>query len=140
MMNNKSQGPDPAVEQAIQRLSRTELTPLEEVIFQSWAQANQLDDVDNPENQTDFRAIYKETGGKVMPPGQLKNESDKESAIMTLMEAQKAHDAQSPMKMMMERRQAQSSPILGDASAGPQGSDMPMSAAPQAGVDNGEGF
>lgn len=97
--NPNAQGPDPAVMEAISRLKQTELDPLEEVMFQSWASANQLDGeaADGP----DFRAIYKQTGGKVLPPGELKRMSEKQSAIQTLMQAQEAHEAASPIKALM---------------------------------------
>lgn len=100
---NASNGPDPAVHEAIHGLNRTELSPLEETMFQAWASANQLDEhVDSPDSALDMRDLYKRTGGKVQPPGQLKREAEKASHIQTLMEAQEAHDASSPIKALMD--------------------------------------
>ena len=94
-------GPDPAVQEAVQRLSRTELSPLEEVMFKSWSTANELDEVDESPG-FDLRGIYKETGGKVMPPGQLRGEAEKTLSIKTIMDAQKLHDESSPIKLLMD--------------------------------------
>lgn len=102
-MTNKPQtpqGPDPAIQQAANRLGRTDLSPLEEVMFQSWANANQIEDPDNPESKFDFREFYKSSNGKILPPGQLKGMSEKASDIATLIGAQKAHDEASPMNTM----------------------------------------
>lgn len=97
---SKPQGPDPAVMEAIQRLIQTELSPLEEVIFQSWMNANQLEET--PDMPFDYRGLYQETNGKVFAPGELKTKIEKQSAIQSLMQAQQAHDEQSPMKIMMD--------------------------------------
>ena len=106
MMNNygKDQGPDPEVQTAIQRLTRIELSPLEEAMFQSWATANQLEEFVEPQDGSgvDIRELYQQSGGKVMPPGQLKSQIEKESAMECLMKAQEAHDAQSPMGLASE--------------------------------------
>lgn len=121
-MMNQQNGPDPEVQEAIHRLHRTELSPLEEVMFQSWAAANQVEDADSAENKLDMRAIYQKTGGKVLPPGQLKNHAERTTDIQTLMKAQEAHDATSPIKAMMEH--GQTDPTGGfqqDSSSQPQG-------------------
>lgn len=99
------QGPDPAISEAVHRLNRTQLSPLEEVMFQSWANANQVEDADSHENGLDMRGIYKQTGGKVLPPGQLKQHAERATDIQTLMQAQEAHEASSPIKAMMEAQQ-----------------------------------
>ncbi len=94
------QGPDPAVQQAIQRLVQTELSPLEEVIFQSWMQANQLEE--SPDMPFDYRGLYQETGGKVHAPGQLGSQIAHQNAIQTMMQAQQQHDSASPIKALMD--------------------------------------
>lgn len=101
-MPNTMNGPDPAIHDAIHRLTRTELSPLEEAMFQAWSSANQVEDGDNAENGVDLRNIYKQTGGKVLPPGQLKGHVEKAGDIQTLMKAQEAHDQASPIKAMMD--------------------------------------
>lgn len=103
-MNPKAQqGPDPAVFDAIGRLNRSELSPLEETMFQAWAQANQIDDPDGQDGAgMDLRQTYTQTGGRVLPPGELKKAHEKSSAIKTIMDAQKAHENGSPIKAMME--------------------------------------
>lgn len=108
------QGPDPAIEEAINHLTRTELSPLEEVMFNSWASANQLDDHDKPENNFDYRKLYQETGGKVFAPGELKNHTAKLGAIQTLMQAQQAHDSSSPIKQLMAAHEAQNATMPQD--------------------------
>jgi hypothetical protein len=93
-------GPDPAVEEAINHLTKTSLSPLEEVMFNSWANANQLDP-DSNESPFDYRKLYQMTGGKVYAPGELKGMTDKLGAVQTLMQAQEAHDSSSPVKQLM---------------------------------------
>jgi hypothetical protein len=103
-MNNPKakpqQGPDPAVMLAIQRLVQTELSPLEEVIFKSWMEANQLEE--QPDVPFDYRGLYQQTGGKVYAPGQLGSQIAHQNAMDTLTRAQADHDAASPMKAMMD--------------------------------------
>lgn len=94
------QGPDPAVMEAIQRLVQTELDPLQEVIFQQWMTANQLEE--DPSSPFDYRGLYQQTGGKVHAPGELGSQVAKQSAIQTLMQAQEAHDSMSPIKHLMD--------------------------------------
>jgi hypothetical protein len=103
-MNNPKvkpqQGPDPAVMQAIQRLVQTQLSPLEEVIFNSWMQANQLEE--DPSMPFDYRGLYQQTGGKVFAPGELSQQVAHQNAIQTLMQAQEQHDSMSPIKHLMD--------------------------------------
>ena len=103
-MNNPKmkpqQGPDPQVMSAIQRLVQTNLSPLEEVIFKSWMEANQLEE--SPDAPFDYRGLYKNTGGKVFAPGELGNQISHQSAVSTLMQAQEMHDQQSPVKYLMD--------------------------------------
>lgn len=88
---------DPNVDEAIHRLNQTELSPLEEAMFQSWSGANDVQDYGGPHNGMDFRGIYKQTGGKMFPPGILKQHADREEAIQTMMKAREAHAAADPM-------------------------------------------
>lgn len=100
--------PDPAVTEAIGHLTRTQLSPLEEVMFNSWAGANQLEP-DQPDNTFDYRKLYQQTGGKVFAPGELKNQTDRMSAIETLMKAQEAHEGASPVQQFMAAKNANES-------------------------------
>lgn len=45
----------------------TQLSPLEEVLFQTWARAHGVDNHDDPNNQFDHRGLYKQTNGMIMP-------------------------------------------------------------------------
>lgn len=54
----------------------TKLSPLEETIFKSWAKANGIDDVDDPESHYDYRGFFKASGGKVHPPGSVEHFPD----------------------------------------------------------------
>jgi hypothetical protein len=93
-------GPPPEVFDAINRLKRTELSPLEEAMFKAWAAANQIEDPDGEgQGPLDLRVIYQQTGGRVLPPGQLLNHMEKTGAIDTLMRAQEQHDQTSPMSV-----------------------------------------
>lgn len=49
----------------------TQLSPLEEHLFQAWAKANQVENHDDPNNQYDHRAEYKRGNGMIHPPGLL---------------------------------------------------------------------
>ena len=88
-------GPDPAVQEAIQRLTQTQLSPLEETLFQAWMKAHEMDNAEA--SGFDFRKLYQDSGGKVMPPSEMKNMVD----IETIMKAQEAHDAASPIQQIM---------------------------------------
>lgn len=117
-MTTSSNKPDPKIEQAARRLGQIELSPLEETMFQAWTKANQIDDPDSPDLPLDFRQIYRDTGGKVHPPGQLKNQAQRQVDIQSLMKAQQAHDEASPIKMMMEMHNGGGNPDLGGGSQG----------------------
>ena len=84
-------------EHAIHRLTRTQLSPLEEALFQSWAKAHNLADTDGKSDKFDYRAVYKQSGGQVMPPDNLKKMAD----IETLMKAQEEHEKESPIQKLM---------------------------------------
>lgn len=47
----------------------TQLSPLEEHLFQAWAKANQVENHDDPNNQYDHRAEYKRGNGMIHAPG-----------------------------------------------------------------------
>jgi hypothetical protein len=98
------QGPDPEIQDAIGRLHQTELNPLEEVMFKSWMNANGIDPDKNDLN-FDLRSLYRQTGGKVLPPDQLKQAAQTASDIQTLTQAQQAHEQSSPMKMFQNHQQ-----------------------------------
>lgn len=135
--NKAAQGPDPEVMGAIQRLQRTELDPLQEVMFQSWANANQIDDPDAEDNTFDFRKTYQDMNGKVMPPGELKAMAEKESALQILMRAQEEHEKNSPLKLFQE---ALSMGQGGEEGTTGGGQDMDMAAqAPQGMPDSSQG-
>lgn len=118
------QGPDPAVEEAINKLTQTQLSPLEEVMYNSWANANQLDTKN--EQPFDYRKLYQATGGKVFAPGELKGLTDKLNAVETLMRAQEAHESSSPVQQLMAAHQAkrQISPMPSHGPSGPAPFDM----------------
>lgn len=59
-------------ENALHQLQDTQLSPMEEALFRSWTKANQIDKPDNVDDPIDYRGIYRLTGGKVLPFGQLK--------------------------------------------------------------------
>ena len=57
---------------AVSDLQNTKLPPLEEILFTSWAKANQVKNPDEEAGEVDLRGIYQSTGGKVLPFGELK--------------------------------------------------------------------
>lgn len=62
----------PQAEQALQRLQDTNLSPMEEALFKSWTKANQIEDPDAPGDTVDYRGIWKQSNGLVLPHGELK--------------------------------------------------------------------
>lgn len=103
MFTPKQQGPDPAIQEAVKRITRVELTPLEEQLFKGWMAANGMDEaIDSPDHPIDFRSIYQQTNGKVLPPGQLQRQTEKQADIQTIMQAQDAHDSASPIQALMD--------------------------------------
>lgn len=73
---------------AISKLQDTQLTPMEEALFQAWTKANQIKKPDAPNDRVDYRGIYRATGGAILPNGQLKAIADKtnaESELQTIL-------------------------------------------------------
>jgi hypothetical protein len=62
---------DGPAEHALNRIQDTELSPMEEVLFKSWTKANGIRKPDNSDDPMDYRGLWKETGGKVLPWSQL---------------------------------------------------------------------
>jgi hypothetical protein len=62
---------DGPAEAALSRVQNTELSPMEEALFKSWTKANGIKKPDNVDDHMDYRGLYKETGGKVLPWSQL---------------------------------------------------------------------
>ena len=74
----------PQAEQALQRLQDTTLDPMEEALFQAWTKANQIENPDDPKDVTDYRGIWKESNGLVLPRGELKEMSEMKNHAHTL--------------------------------------------------------
>lgn len=101
---NPANKPDPAVLEASQRLKRVDLSPLEEQLFKGWMTANGMDETVDPDDHTgqiDYRDVYKQTKGEVLPHGQLQKRTQKQLDIQTMMQAQEAHEAASPIQSLM---------------------------------------
>lgn len=77
----------PEAEGAMNRLQDTQLTAMEEALFKAWTQANQIEDPDNPKDMIDYRGIWKQTGGMVLPHGELKQMAEERNATHTLQQA-----------------------------------------------------
>lgn len=82
MHNFKLDGP---AEHALNRIQDTELTPMEEVLFKSWATANGIKKPDNADDPMDYRGLWKSTGGKILPQGQLERIVSRKNAETTLV-------------------------------------------------------
>lgn len=78
---------DSPTEHALNKLQNTELSPMEEALFKSWAAANQIKKPDSADDPTDYRGIWKETGGRVLPYGQLQQFANRTKNEQTLVKA-----------------------------------------------------
>lgn len=67
-------------ETALHRLQDTELSPMEEALFKAWTKANGIRKPDNADDPMDYRGIWKETGGQVLPWNQLERIATKRNA------------------------------------------------------------
>lgn len=56
---------------ALSHLQDTDLTPMEEALFQAWTKANHIKKPDAPNDHVDYRGIFKETNGAILPNGAL---------------------------------------------------------------------
>lgn len=54
----------------------TNLSPLHEVLFKSWAKANGVENHDDPKNMFDHRALFQQSNGLVHPHGQVNQMAD----------------------------------------------------------------
>lgn len=75
--------PAPA-ENALSQLQNTSLSPMEEALFKAWTKANQIEKPDSPDNTVDYRGVYKQTGGAILPNGELKRIAEQANSQNTL--------------------------------------------------------
>lgn len=76
---------DSLSENAFGQMQDTALSPMEEVLFKTWTTANGIEKPDKPGDNVDYRGLYKNTGGKILPSGQLKQMADTSNNQQTLM-------------------------------------------------------
>lgn len=81
MNDFKLDGPS---ENAFSRLQDTRLNPMEEALFQTWTKANKIAKPDAPGDSVDYRGLYKQTGGAILPHGELKKIADRYNDETTL--------------------------------------------------------
>lgn len=64
---------------------QSKLSPLEEALFPHWATANGIDESvhGDPNNHYDFRGMYKQTMGRVHPPGEVANAATQFNQLQT---------------------------------------------------------
>ena len=74
----------PQVEDTLQKMQDTKLDPLEEALFQGWAKANQIEDPDADGDIVDYRGIWKQSNGLVLPRGELKQMAEDQNQMHTL--------------------------------------------------------
>lgn len=141
MAGTQKQGPDPAIQEAASRLKQTQLSPLEEVMFQSWANANGLEDHHKMNYPFDVKSLYQQTGGKVFPPGQLKDMLQRQADIQTMKSAVDQHDMLNPMKLLQAEapQMGSGSPMGGEAPQANMGGLSGMSPTPGVPPSNGTG-
>lgn len=77
----------PEAEGALNQLQDTNLTGMEEALFQAWTKANQIEEPDDPKDTIDYRGIWKSTNGRVLPFGELKKMADNYNNAHTLEQA-----------------------------------------------------
>lgn len=77
----------PKAESALNRLQDTNLSPMEEALFQAWTKANQIADPDNPNDFVDYRGLYMASRGAVLPNGELKRMTEEQNASTELEKA-----------------------------------------------------
>lgn len=75
---------DGQADRALNRIQDTKLTPMEEVLFKSWTKANDIKKPDNVDDTLDYRGLWKETNGAVLPWGSLKDLSSRTNAEQQL--------------------------------------------------------
>lgn len=75
---------DSPTENAISTIQDTELTPMEEVLFKSWTKANQIAKPDAADDHMDYRGVWKETGGAILPFGQANRIAKRTNAETTI--------------------------------------------------------
>jgi hypothetical protein len=68
---------DKQAQDSLSVLQDTTLTPMNEALFQAWAKANKIEKPDAPDDHVDYRGIYQESGGKILPNGQLQRFAQK---------------------------------------------------------------
>lgn len=71
---------------ALSKLQDTQLTPMEEALFQAWTKANQIKKPDAPDDRVDYRGMYRAMGGAILPNGQLKEIAAKANAKSQLQD------------------------------------------------------
>lgn len=65
---------------ALSTLQNTQLSPMEEALFQAWTHANGIEKPDAEGNTVDYRGIYKGSNGMILPNGQLAQIANKSNA------------------------------------------------------------
>lgn len=101
--------PAPA-ENALAHLQDTTLNPMEEALFKTWAKANQIQKPDAPDDHVDYRGIYKETGGAVMPNGALSRYAEKlnsQNKLQTILQERMAERIQQTAGTQEQKEQDQ---------------------------------
>lgn len=86
--NNTENKPNPRVMEATNRMSQTQLSPLEDTLFRAWANANGIKDPDKDQTGLDLRGLYRQIGGKVMPPNMIQRMGDQSTLENELMKRQ----------------------------------------------------
>lgn len=64
----------------------TKLSPLEELLFRAWANANGVDNHDDPKNQFDHRGLFKQSNGLIQPVGVVKALADSHNKAYEAMQ------------------------------------------------------
>lgn len=82
----------------------TQLSPLEEALFQSWARAHRIDNQDDPNNKFDHRGVYKRTNGLIHPPGHINQMAAEHNAAQ---EGQEGGEALDPAMALVEHQKNQ---------------------------------
>lgn len=95
---------------------QSQLDPLKEVLFKSWAMAQGIQDPDAPDNHADLRGMYNKTNGQIHPPGTLTGHQDTINRVMSAP----------PTQPMMPPQGGLQAPPMGGLQGPPQGAIQPI--------------
>lgn len=99
---------------------QSQLDPLKEVLFKSWAMAQGIQDPDAPDNHADLRGMYNKTNGQIHPPGTLTGLQNNVNRVMSAPPTQPMMTPPAGLQVPMGAAGLQAPPSLQGPMASPQ--------------------